>query len=181
MHRVRIIPFIRSLFTIPALAFSQASKQDSIRQPLKRFTGRWKGIGGGQPGTGIDQRSYQFVLNRRHLQVGNKSTYPPTGQHPEGEVYEDIGHSRYDKIRHTFNLRQFHVEGFVHQYRPDSLSADGRTIVFVSEAIENIPAGWRARERYHIPDNDHIEETFEPAEPGNAFELYSNGTLHRDQ
>ena len=37
-------------------------------------------------------------------------------------------------------LRQFHIEGFVNQYKLESISADGKTIVFISEAIENIPA-----------------------------------------
>ena len=36
----------------------------------------------------------------------------------------------------------------------------------MSEAIENIPAGWRAREIYTILNNDEFKERFELAEPG---------------
>ena len=50
-------------------------------------------------------------------------------------------------------LRQFHTEGFVNQYVEDTTSPSTR-VVFNTEAIENIPAGWRARETYvlHGPD-----------------------------
>ena len=51
-------------------------------------------------------------------------------------------------MRKTFVFRQFHGEGFVNQYTLDSLSGDKKMLVFVSEAIENIPQGWRARETY---------------------------------
>jgi hypothetical protein len=47
----------------------------------------------------------------------------------------------FDKGRKNFVFRQFHIEGFVNQYVMTSSSADGKTIVFTSESIENIPAG----------------------------------------
>ena len=73
-------------------------------------------------------------------------------------------------------LRQFHVEGFVNQYVQDAESSSQK-LVFTTESIENIPAGWRAREAYvvHGPD----EEIFELAEAGSPFELYSRARLKR--
>jgi hypothetical protein len=59
----------------------------------------------------------------------------------------------------------------------ESISPDGMTIVFVSESIENIPAGFRAKETYRIINNDEFTETFELAEPGKDFELYSRAVL----
>jgi len=38
-------------------------------------------------------------------------------------------------------------------------------IVFVSEAIENIPSGYRARETYTILSDDQFMERFEIAQP----------------
>jgi hypothetical protein len=75
-------------------------------------------------------------------------------------------------------FRQFHVEGFVNQY---ARAADGRpgTVTFVSEALENSPAGWRARETYVIAGPDAFEEIFELAAPGKGFELYSRTRLTR--
>jgi hypothetical protein len=59
------------------------------------------------------------------------------------------------------------------------LTADDKTIVFVSEAIENIPAGYRARETYTILSRGEFTERFDIAEPGKDFELYSEARFKR--
>lgn len=128
------------LLISPSIIFSQMTKRDSLWLLLKPFVGEWKGEGGGQPGKGKYERSYQFILNKRFIEIRNKSTYEPTTQHPNGEVHEDIGYFSYDNGRKTLMLRQFHVESFVIQYRIDSISLDKKTIVFISESIENIPS-----------------------------------------
>ena len=64
-------------------------------------------------------------------------------------------------------LRQFHVEGFV--TRTSRSRAAVTKIMFASEAIEDIRAGWRARETYIVHGSDEFEEVFEPAAPGKAF------------
>jgi hypothetical protein len=61
----------------------------------------------------------------------------------------------------------------------DNISADGRTIVFVTMAIENIPAGWRGRETYRIVSDDEFVETFALAEPGKDFTTYSETRFRR--
>jgi hypothetical protein len=61
----------------------------------------------------------------------------------------------------------------------DSISADGKTIVFVTTSIENIPKGFRAKETYHLASENEIEEVFELAEPGKEFEVYSKVKLFR--
>lgn len=167
------------LIISPLLSFGQLTKQDSVWLPFKNMIGKWSGTSEGQPGNGTYERSYEIVLNKKFIEVKNKSTYPPSTNNPKGEVHEDKGFISYDKARKTFVLRQFHIEGFVNQYKIESISPDGRTIVFISEAIENIPAGFRARETYQIISNDEFTETFELAEPGKEFELYSKAVLKR--
>ncbi len=171
------------VLTVAALCsttcFAQLTKQDSIWLPLKVFIGSWQGKGGGEPGIGDYARSYEFVLNKKYIEIKNKSTYPPSEKNPKGEIHEDWGYFSFDKARHTFVLRQFHIEGFVNQYKMESISDDGKKIVFVSEAIENIPAGWRAKESYEILSLDKIQETFELAEPNKPFEVYSKVILNR--
>jgi hypothetical protein len=50
-------------------------------------------------------------------------------------------------------------------------------IVFNSESLENIPAGWRARETWRITGDDSFVEVFELAEPGKDFTVYSETRL----
>ena len=52
-------------------------------------------------------------------------------------------------------------------------------VVFTTEAIENIPAGWRARETYLVHGPDEFEEIFELAQGEKPFEVYSLARLKR--
>jgi hypothetical protein len=52
-------------------------------------------------------------------------------------------------------------------------------LTFESEAIENIAAGFRAREGYSFVDEDHFEEIFGVAEPGRDFSLYAHNRSRR--
>lgn len=167
------------LIFIPMGTFAQIAKQDSLWLPFKIFIGRWIGDSNGEPGNGKYERSYEAIFNNKYIEIKNKSIYPPSSNHPKGEVHEDRGFISYDKGRKTFVLRQFHIEGFVNQYKIESISQDGKTIVFVSESIENIPAGYRAKETYQVVNENEFAETFEIAEPGKDFELYSTATLRR--
>ena len=86
----------------------------------------------------------------------------------------------FDTERGRLVLRQFHVEGFVNQYVAEPAFVR-KKLVFTTEAIENIPAGWRARETSIVLGSDEFEEVFELAEPGKEFELYSRARLKRAQ
>jgi hypothetical protein len=171
--------FLFVLCFIPVISNAQLSKQDSVWLPLKFMIGTWTGASEGKPGKGTHERSYQLVLNKKFIEIKNKSTYPPSTDNPKGEVHEDRGFISYDKSRKTFVIRQFHIEGFVNQYKIESISPDRKTIVFISESIENIPAGFRAKETYQIMNENEFTETFELAEPGKDFELYSKAVLKR--
>jgi hypothetical protein len=163
---------MRTVFIIivlfPAILLAQAGPKPDAWAPLKFFVGSWEGTGKGQSGVSKVEREYQFVLNGKFLEARNKSVYEPQEKNPKGEVREDWGFFSYDRSRKKFVLRQFHVEGFVNQYVLDSLAADGKTLVLVTESIENIPAGWRARETYKILNDNEFVELFELAEPGKA-------------
>lgn len=167
------------LFLLPCISYAQNSKQDSLWLPMKFFIGEWTGVGKGAPGTGNYERSYQFILGSRFIEIKNKSTYLPTNKNPKGEVHEDIGYISYDKGRKKFVLRQFHIESFVNTYILDSISPDKKTIVFITEQIENIPAGWKARETYKIINDNEFVETFELAEPDKDFFIYAQVIFKR--
>ena len=167
------------ILLIPFYSFGQVSKQDSIWIPFSFIIGDWEGTGEGEPGKGDYERSYHFIFNKKFIEVKNKSTYPPTDKYPEGEVHEDVGYISYDKIRKTFILRQFHKEGFVNQYLLDNISTDGKTFIFTTESIENIPPGWKARETYNVLNDNGFTETFELAEPDRGFQIYTKTKFNR--
>jgi hypothetical protein len=171
------IPLLIVLLGTQTGAQQAASKPDRFAA-LRFLAGTWRGDQAGQPGRGTAERTYQFILNDRFLQETNTSTYPPQEKNKTGEVHHHMSMISYDTTRKLFVFRQFHTEGFVNTYVQQP-SADDRTIVFVSEAIENIPAGYRARETYAIPNRDEFTERFEIAEPGKDFELYSEARMKR--
>lgn len=160
-----------------APAQSPSDRSDSFG-PLAFLVGKWEGTSDGRPGAGTVRREYERVLGDRFIRVRNRSDYPAQERNPKGEVHEDEGYLSYDRGRKRLVLRQFHVEGFVNQYVQDDVSPSGR-VSFTTEAIENIPAGWRARETYVIQGPDAFEEIFELAEAGKPFEMYSRSRLRR--
>lgn len=145
--------------------------------PLRPFVGTWRGDQSGKPGKGTAERTYEFILDSRFLQERNTSTYPPQERNPAGEVHHHMSIFSWDGGRGALVFRQFHTEGFVNTYVQQP--SDGKTLVFVTQAIENIPAGWRARETYTFLSDDELTERFELAEPGHDFELYSEAHLRR--
>lgn len=168
------------MFATPAargVGQPQATAGDPL-QPLAFLIGRWEGTSEGQPGAAKVQREYARVLNSRFIRGQNKSVYPPQEKNPKGETHEDLGIFSFDTSRRHAILRQFHVEGFVNQYVADLDPQLGK-LVFTSEAIENIPPGWRARETYVVLGPDEFEEVFELAGPGKPFELYSRARFKR--
>jgi hypothetical protein len=148
-------------------------------KPLRALIGKWEGDVNGEPGAGKAEREYVFVMNNRFIHVLNKSIYPPQEKNPKGETHEDAGFFSYDKAAKKLILRQFHIESFVNQFALDSVSDDGRTIVFMSSAIENIAPGWRARETYRILNENEFIETFAMAEPSHNFMTYSETHFRR--
>lgn len=158
----------------------QSDQSDTFKR-LRMFIGKWEGDSKGQPGIGKMEREYAFVLKDRFIQISNKAVYAPQEKNPKGEVHEDLGFFGYDKALKKFSFRQFHVEGFVVQYSLESMSDDGRTLVFKSTAIENISPGWVARETYRFLSNDEFIETFALAGPGKEFETYSETRFRRKQ
>jgi hypothetical protein len=166
------------LLILPQLSLAQLTRQDSLWLPLRHLIGSWKGTGEGPDGKGTYERTYQYVLNKKYIEVRNKTEYAPTKEKPKGYHHEDFGVISYDKARKKFVFRQFHIEGFVNEYVLESISADGKTVTFVTESIENIPAGWRGRETYTISENE-FTEAFDLAEPGKEFEPYTKGSFKR--
>lgn len=171
----RALGFALLLCAAPAAA--QQPNPDRF-VPLSSLIGKWAGTSEGQPGNGTVEREYERALGSRFIRVRNRSTYPPQEKNPKGETHEDEGFVSFDTARKRLVFRQFHVEGFVNTYA-QQVDASPGTIVFITESIENIPSGYRARETYVIKSPNEMEEVFELAEPGKDYEVYSRTKLKR--
>lgn len=146
--------------------------------PIQFLVGDWQGTSEGQPGTGSVKRTYRFVLGDTFLHERNVSSYPPQPKNTKGEVHEHWSFFSHDRARRTLVFRQFHQEGFVNQYVMAGGGPPG-TVTFETEAIENVPAGWRARETYKMLSSDEFVETFELAEGDKPFAVYSTTRFRR--
>lgn len=173
MSKIMVVILLGSLLR------AQTGQPPDVWSPLKYFVGSWEGTSNGQSGSGKVERDYQFVLGGKFLQVKNKSVYPAQAKNPKGETHEDWALFSFDRSRKKFVLRQFHAEGFVNQYLLDSKSDDNKTLVFLTESIENLPAGWKAKETYRILNDNEFTEVFELAAPGKELELYSETKFQR--
>lgn len=177
MMKLRVlVPLLAAALHTPASALQPATADPLL--PLAPFIGKWSGTSEGEPGKGVAEREYRRELRGRIIELTNRVVYAPQPANLKGETHEDRGTFSFDRTAKTIRFRQFHVEGFVVHYVLEPVSKDG-TVVFVSDAIENIPAGYRSRETYVILGPDEFEETFELAEPGKDFAVYSRARLKR--
>lgn len=119
------------------------------------------------------------MLNDQFIQITDRSVYEPQEKNLKGEVHEEIGYISYDRSRGKFVLREFHVEGYVNQYILEDSAAEGKVLVFRTEAIENIPTGWQARTTYEIWGEDEFRETFELAGPDQEWSCFITNEFKR--
>ena len=163
-----------------APVFAQGITLNKNLAIMGRFLGSWEGEGDGQPGHSQVERSYEAVAGGNFITARNVSTYAAQPKNPKGETHTDASWISYDRTAKKIVLRQFHLaETFVNTYAAPLDALAGDTLIFETTAIENIPAGFRARETYTFKGADNFEEKFEISEPGKAFETYSLNRLRR--
>lgn len=165
-----------------AAAAAHAAPASTTADPwgqVRFLEGEWTGVAQGEPGVGTVHRSYQFILGHRFLHERNVSAYSPKQPNALGEVHEHWSVISYDAQRGRLVLRQFHQEGFVNQFVLVAEQSSPTRVVFTSEAFENLDRRWRARETYEIGSADAFSETFELAEPGKEFQVYSKSSFKR--
>ena len=147
-------------------------------QAVQFMLGSWAGEASGEPGKGIVERSYELVLGGRFIEERNTSRYAAVPG-KAAEVHRHRGFLSYDKERQTLMLRHFHEEGFVDLYAMNNDASSAKRLVFESVSFENFNNDWKARETYDLISPDEFVETFELAEPGKDFTLYSRSHFKR--
>ena len=146
---------------------------------FRYFLGNWTGVGTGKPGESSAKRSYSLTLADQFLKIEGRSVYEPQDANPSGEVHEELGFISFDKGRSQYVLREFHVEGYVNQYVLEQDRVDKTHFIFVTEAIENIAPGWRARTTIEILAEDSFREIFDLAGPGREWGCYITSEFQR--
>lgn len=181
----KILRFLLAiLLLLPPLAPSQmnsapAQKEADIWASFRVFAGQWEGRGEGKTGVSKGKMEFQFVLRGKFLQVQNESRLEPKDKNAPAEIHEDFGLFSYDQARECYVFRQFHAEGFVNQYICKKILDEGKTFIFVSEQLENLPPAFKARLTYKIVNPKEFQMTFDLATPGKDFECYQSGVMKR--
>ena len=139
---------------------------------LQPMVGTWRGQSAGKPGVGMILRECQLTLFDRFIECRTTVTYAPQEKNKNSEIHVDVAIFSADSGSKKLRMRQFHGEGFINTY------TETGPLTFDTDAIENIPAGWRAREAYSIEGNTWIE-TFSLAAAGKEYEVYSTASLQR--
>ncbi len=161
----------------PTTGRSQDSTFDNL---VDHLLGNWKSVQEACVGIGKAEREYSMVVDGEYLHVINTAYFEPDSSDQTGSVHHDWGIFNYDNIRKMVVLREFNSEGFVITYNLGEVSPDGMTYVFLSETIDNLPAGWRARTTIILNGADRFDELFEVAKPGGEFRTYVKSAWSRE-
>jgi hypothetical protein len=152
---------------------AQQSKTDPRWAPLAFLIGDWVGEGGGGPGQGTGEFSFQPDLGSAILIRKNVSHYPATKDKPA------YSHTDLLIVDSTLHAIYFDDEGHTIHYTLEP-AADGSSVQFLSEAQASEP---RYRLTYRKTGDHQVAIRFEIAPPGKpeAFSTYIEATARRKQ
>jgi hypothetical protein len=151
----------------PLLA--QPGKKDPRWAPLAFLIGDWVGEGGGGPGQGTGEFSFQQDLGGAILIRKNVSRYPATKDKPA------YSHTDLMIVDSTMRAIYFDDEGHTINYAIQP-SEDGNSVRFVSDAVASEP---RYRLTYRKSGDDQLSIRFEIAPPAKEFATYIDATARR--
>jgi hypothetical protein len=164
------------LATMPAMA--AAAKPDGLA-PIAKLIGDWTGVSEGEPGTAATTRHATRAQNDHFVFVEGRSVYPKQDKNKSGEIHTQLDVWSYDKARKLIVLRQFDSLGFASTYVQDKAASINGKFVLVSEHLENVPAGLKARYTFEFKGTDEYHELFELDENGKGFQTYVSGRFLR--
>jgi hypothetical protein len=172
------LAFLISTLLAAAPIAAAATPLDDRLSAISWLVGDWTGIGQGQPGTSASSRHNEPIHNAHFIRVEGRSVYPRQEGNPSGEVHTSTDIWSFDRRRNLLVMRQFDSLGFVSTYVQDREASTNGRLVLVSEHLENVPAGWRARYTYEHTGADDYHELFE-LDSGSGYERYVDGRFLR--
>lgn len=158
---------------VPGAARATPARADPLAA-IAWLIGDWTGIGEGQPGTSASSRHSARMHNGHFIRVEGRSVYPRQEANPNGEVHTSLDVWSFDQRRNLLVMRQFDSLGFVSTYVQDRAASTEGRLVLISESLENVPAGWRARYTYEHAAPTEYRELFE-LDSGRGYERYVYG------
>ncbi|MBN2425137.1 MAG: hypothetical protein JXR46_16235 [Calditrichaceae bacterium] len=164
---------------IPLVLFSQSAEVEDNWQPFRYFLGKWQGSETSPSGDGQCEREYSLILNNQYLYISSKTVFLPQEKNPEGEIHEHWTVYSYDRNKKVYIARQFNSEGFVNVLTINSGSANTDTLIFLSEKLENLPDGFKARLTIIKTSQNEFKEIFEIAPPNQDYTQFSTNTWKR--
>lgn len=168
-----------ALLAMSTAGIAQDIENDDPWKQLAFLEGQWEGAGDGMSGRSEVIETYEFMLDGMYLSMETRTVFAPQEKNPEGEIHEDFAIFSYDRLRKTFILRAFYIEGFVGTYVLTKTSEDGSTLTFETENVENAPPGTRARMIIRRLSDTEMEESFFVAFPAQEYECFSTNVLKK--
>lgn len=162
---------IFALAAVPTPATSQP-RTDPLAQ-VASLAGDWVGVGEGEPGISSATRHGERVHEGNYIRIEGRSVYPKQDANKKGEIHTQTDWWSYDRARKRLVLRQFDNLGFVSTYVEDPAASRPGHLVLLSENLENVPTGWRARYTYDFKSDGEYEERFELDPTGKGFQIYT--------
>ncbi len=139
----------------------------------KFLLGEWVGEGGGQPGQGGGEMTFEFDLQQQVLLRRNHMDFIATPEHP-AFAHDDLTIIYPDSAG---NMRAIYFDNEGHTI-PYAVTSTENAIVLVSDPEPSAP---RFRTTYLKGENGTVITRFEIAPPGNpeGFAVYVKGTAKR--
>jgi hypothetical protein len=144
--------------------------------PLEYLIGDWAGEGGGQPGQGGGEFSFQLDLQKRVLVRKSYAAYPAANGRPAFR-HDDLTVVYRESENLPVKALYLDSEGHVIHYSVRA-SADQKTIEFVSDVLPSTPT---YRLTYLMTGGNTLNIKFEIAPPGkpDAFSTYIEARAKR--
>ncbi len=160
-------------------AAAPAPKEIDPWAPFKILVGSWQGPGEGNSGAFREKADFQFILGTAFLQVRNEVRFAPEEKNPKGDVQEDVGFISYERALKIYRYRRFRANGEVIQYLCRKILDEGKTFIFVSEQVENLPTETKVRLTFCIQAPQELRLAIDRALPEKDFEATSSAVLKK--
>lgn len=173
---------MKNIFLILIFSSITLYSQQNNFQKIDFIIGNWNGTGTGfGNSTSTIKASYNFIMNKKYIEVTHESHFKPTEKKPKGEHHIDKGFISFDTSRNKIMYRQFNNEGYVNQYILNEELSSENKLIFETETIENFVPGGKARLTIKKINETGIQTIFDVSFPNKEFSCFGTNNLKKIQ